>query len=253
MPRAHTTWQPMFRAEPATFSRILAQPLLSRRLQAWPGFQDMLVGEAIRDALRDLYAFGLENGLPVQARLEAVAALRDNPSRSQGGRSWEPFLASEPSREVAVEAAQAWLDSDPDAPPALCAMIEARGCLARGAAFAALLRRGTAELFALAGPLRELLETGEVEEAVGCCGTPLPVVSQAFLADWLEGLDVGEEPALADLLAGALMAQTSLAMPDVRRVAGTFLPVSASPPIRLPALLRAVRRRRPQAANSLPA
>ncbi len=260
MPSEPTTWQPMFLTHPAAFLRIMRQPALAGRMRAWPSFRDMLVGEALRHgrradpeamgALRELYAFGLNNGLPVRERLEAAAALREHlGDRADGGRAWDPFLLCDPAAEVALIAAEGRLESDPAGAAVLRAMIEERACPSRGAALAALLRRDLPELFALAGPLRHALDSREVADALRCCDEALPPVSQAFLADWLDSLDAAEEPELSDLLAQGITRQRA-PRPDIRRIADHFLPGDASArPILRPATPVAARRRASRGAD----
>ena len=51
MPRPPIAWQPLFLAEPEGFARLLAEPSLDRRLRSWRGYEDMLLGEALRAGL----------------------------------------------------------------------------------------------------------------------------------------------------------------------------------------------------------
>ena len=264
MPSAHSTWQPMLVAEPAAFRRILAQPVLETRLRAWPGFGDMLLGESLRhghrpdpqamDVVRELYAFGLNNGLSLRERLHAAEALRQHlAGRGEGVDAWEAFLHCDPAPEVVMAAAEGRLENDAGAAAALCAVIENRGCQARGAILAALLRRGVSELFALAAPLRHTLDLLEVAQALGCCeAEPLPAASQAFLADWLDSVDAAEEPELADLLAQGITRQRT-ATPDIRRMADHFLPGEAAAHPILRAASSRPRRRRAHRGDDLQA
>ncbi|USQ73417.1 hypothetical protein NF552_09860 [Roseomonas mucosa] len=123
MPRPHITWQPLFLTEPESFARLLEEPSLDRRLRSWRGYEDMLLGEALRAGLHDdraartsleeLYAFGLANGLPLWSRREAVRALRAYAGRYPlPGSTWGPFLRLDPDWQVALTAASAWLESE---------------------------------------------------------------------------------------------------------------------------------------------
>ena len=98
------------------------------------------------------------------------------------------------AEEVALAAAEAWLDHDPEAPPSLCDMIEGRTGPARGIALAALLRRGVAEIFALVAPLRHTSTCTRSPRrwtaATPCCPQPRNPSSPT---GW-NSLDVAESP-----------------------------------------------------------
>ncbi|QDJ08250.1 Hypothetical protein HVPorG_00571 [Roseomonas mucosa] len=234
MPRPHITWQPLFLTEPESFARLLEEPSLDRRLRSWRGYEDMLLGEALRAGLHDdraartsleeLYAFGLANGLPLWSRREAVRALRAYAGRYPlPGSTWGPFLRLDPDWQVALTAASAWLESeDTQAASALLKALEEERLANRGGVFGALLRHG---VIAPLRRLREGLEARELEDVAACCSRDMSSEVNAFLTDWLETLAAAENGALRDILGRCLELRAGEA--DPRRVAEHFLPRSA--------------------------
>ena len=234
MPRPPIAWQPLFLAEPEGFARLLAEPSLDRRLRSWRGYEDMLLGEALRAGLHDdraartsleeLYAFGLANGLPLRSRREAVQALRAYAARySVPGGTWEPFLRLDPDWQVALTVASAWLESeDARAVPDLLKALEEERLANRGGVFGALLRHGVTVPLRR---LREVLEARELEDVAACCSRGMSTEVNGFLADWMETLAAAENGALRDILGRCLELRAGEA--DPRRVAEHFLPRSA--------------------------
>ncbi|MFT8242412.1 hypothetical protein [Roseomonas sp. BN140053] len=258
MPNHRRGWQPLFLDDAALFDRILARPFLDDRLRAWPGFSDMLIGESVRHArhgdaaalisLRDLYGFGLGNGLVAEERRRAVRALRRY-GQLHGrlpASVWLPFLTVDPDRQVAAEAAEAWLDAGGEAAHRLRTLLEEKTCANRGGVFATLLRYGYVGLL---HPLRDALEAGEVADAMLGCEGKLPGNARAFLAEWLDALQASENAALVDLIAQALRREALPA--DPRQVAQLFLPVTVERPILRPAGLGQEGRRSGEAAYKL--
>lgn len=238
MTRHDEAWTPLFVEDPALFGRIMARDSLDRRIQAWPGFADLLVGEPLRQirqpdaaalaAVRDLYRFGLANGLPAATRRAAAAALGRHPEAARlPATGWALFLELDPDARVAAAAAGAWLDAAPaTALEALRAMLEAGGCASRGGVLAALLARMEPGWSGWIAPLCEATDPAALEAALG----PAPGLSGAarrLFGEWLAGLDRHRDPGLADFLAGALRDRPGPGR-DPRRVAGGFLPALPS-------------------------
>ncbi|UFN47314.1 hypothetical protein LPC08_14940 [Roseomonas sp. OT10] len=248
MPNRPKSWVPLFLEEPALFEQIMAHPSLDRRISAWPGFPDLLVGESLRQirspdadalgAMRDLYAFGLANGLPPAARRSAVEAMRAHrDGRRVPALAWATFLALDPDPLVAFGAACGWLDAAPkEALAALDALLSGSGCACRGGVFGALLQRMQPGWSDRMAAWREVLALEEVAVALALPGLSLTVPARRWLEGWLAGLDRARDAVLADLLAQALR-QAADTVRDPRRVAEALLPPLARlRPIRLAAV-----------------